>query len=110
MKNVITFESEFEHYLIVDSIKEKWFHLERMHVIGQQEIATHYLVHILMLKQSAVEKNISEFLGQIFRLLLVLPGHLLNRIPVGNVGSARVSAFVPMSISDDLKENLNKEK
>jgi hypothetical protein len=80
----------------------RWILLERLHIIGQQNVKTHFFVHFLMLQEAFSQKNISEFLGQLVRLFLVVPGHLFNRLPVGNVGTTRVSAFKSMPLPKDL--------
>lgn len=88
--------------------EEKWLRLERLHVIGQQFLSKHFLVHFLMLKLAVLDTNWREILGQLFRLILVLPGHFFNRLPLGNIGSSRVSPFKKMSIPDDLKNYFEK--
>lgn len=62
--------------------------------------------HWLMLKLAIKEANTTESLGQIFRLFLVIPGHILRRLPIGNVGTTRVSAFRKMEIPTDLQDLL----
>lgn len=81
-----------------------WKKLERLHVIGQQFILKHYLVHILMLRLALKERDIQEVYGQLLRLLMVAPGHLFKKIPYGNIGSSRVSPFQKMYIPEDLKD------
>jgi hypothetical protein len=39
----------------------------------------------------------------LFRLALVPLGSLTGRVPVGNTGRARISAFKPMPIPSDLE-------
>lgn len=96
------FENELAHYYKSNK-EEKWLRLERLHVIGQQFLSKHFFVHFLMLKVAVVDTNWREILGQLFRLILVLPGHFFNRLPLGNIGSSRVSPFKKMNIPDDLK-------
>lgn len=83
--------------------QKRWQHLERLHVIGQQFLSKHFQVHLMMLKQAFIDKNTYEILGQLLRLSLVFPGYLFGKLPIGNVGSARVSAFKKMEIPEDLK-------
>jgi hypothetical protein len=47
-----------------------------------------------------------EVFGQVFRFVVAGPGSLTGRYPVGNTGSADVSAFEPMPIPEDLQEYL----
>jgi len=88
--------------------EEKWLRLERLHVIGQHFLSKHFFVHLLMLKLAIFDKNWWEMRGQLFRLALIAPGHFFNRLPSGNIGSSRVSAFKKMSIPDDLKNYFEK--
>lgn len=100
------FKIELDLYRSSKDSAQKWYYLERLHILGQMFLFKHLHVHMLMLKQSLVDRNPQELLGQLFRLGLVLPGHILHRLPFGNVGSSRVSAFKMMDIPDDLKEIL----
>jgi len=103
------FENEFELFRKTESFESKWHHLERMHIIGQQSIGLHFSVHFMMLRQATDDKNSREFIGQVFRLFLILPGHIFGRLPIGNIGSTRVNAFQAMAIPEDLKKILNSE-
>jgi hypothetical protein len=51
-------------------------------------------------------RDVHEFFGQVFRLLVAGPGSLTGRYPVGNTGGANVSAFKPMAIPEDLRAAL----
>lgn len=82
---------------------EKWRQLERLHILGQLLIWYHYHIHFLMLELAFQERKMFELLGQIFRIILILPGHLLGQLPIGNIGTTRVSAFEKMAIPEDLK-------
>ena len=61
---------------------QKWQHLERLHIISQLSIQKHFFSHYLMLKEALVDKNLKESLGQILRIILVLPGHIFRRLPI----------------------------
>ena len=100
------FATEFEKYQTASSSIEKWSYLERLHIIGQLLVSLHLKTHWLMLKLAIKEANATESLGQIFRLFLVIPGHILRRLPIGNVGTTRVSAFRKMEIPTDLQDLL----
>ena len=43
-----------------------------------------------------------EAAGQLLRLALVPLGHALARLPMGNIGRARVSAFAPMALRPEI--------
>lgn len=83
-------------------VAQAWHLLEAMHVVGQTRIVPHARTHWLMLKLALRTRNMSEFNGQILRLLLVPLGHLLKRLPLGNSGRASISAFKPMRVSPEL--------
>lgn len=92
---------------IKEDSQKKWQHLERLHIIGQQFLFKHLHVHWLMLRQACLDRKPYEILGQLLRLSLVFPGHLFGKLPIGNVGSTRVSAFRKMEIPEDLKVYFN---
>jgi Protein of unknown function (DUF3703) len=79
-----------------------WAHLERAHILGQPFIGPHLRTHWEMLRLAVATRIRGEALGQVFRLVLVIPGTLLGRLPAGNTGRANVSAFVPMPIPAEL--------
>lgn len=98
------YEKELQLFLAEDKSQERWQHLERLHIIGQQFLFKHFQVHLLMFRQACIDKNLGEILGQLLRLSLVFPGHLFGKLPIGNIGSSRVSAFKIMAIPEDLKK------
>ncbi len=101
------FQNEFELFKKSHSIEDKWSRLERMHILGQMYFVLHFQVHLLMLILAIKQINLKEALGQVLRLALVTPGHIFQRLPKGNVGTTRVSAFAPMAVPEDLKSLLN---
>ncbi len=88
---------------------QKWKQLERLHVIGQMVMPLHYRVHYLMLMLAIRERKKVEVIGQILRIILVFPGHLFGKLPIGNIGTTRVSAFKPMAVPADLKDLISKD-
>lgn len=67
--------------------------LEEAHLMAQPKAWPHFLVHWKMFILALEFKNWEEFLGQIPRLLLAIPGSLLGKAPKGNVGSTRMGIF-----------------
>ncbi len=86
---------------------EEWNHLERAHILGQFYALKHLYVHVLMIGYSVRHKLVREFLGQIPRIMLAVPGSILKLAPKGNTGGADVGIFEPMQIPDDLQKILN---
>jgi len=80
--------------------------LESAHVLGQSALWPHLQSHYWMLKAGWRARDWSEIRGQLWRLLLTPLGHLFARLPLGNTGRARVSAFAPMAVSAELQQKL----
>lgn len=82
-------------------------HLERAHILGQSFPIAHARTHWWMLKVGWKRQDVVEILGQIPRIVGAL---LFSRlwVPLGNTGGARVSAFQPMPIPEDLQRLLDK--
>ena len=93
---------ELEYFKIEKKSAEKWRRLERMHIIGQSYLKLHFYTHICMLRLAIKEIKIKEILGQLIRLLLLIPGHITGRLPEGNVGTTRVNAFITMHLPEEL--------
>lgn len=79
-------------------------HLGRAHIISQMQWNNHLYVHYLMLCYALPRKDMKEILGQILRLILTLPGHLIQRLPKGNIGWSSVHFNREMEIPHDLKK------
>lgn len=77
-------------------------HLERAHVLSQRMTVRHTRVHGLMLVAGWRQRDWREVVGQIPRMLA---SALFSRlwVPHGNSGRARVSAFKPMPVPEDLR-------
>ena len=80
----------------------EWSRLERAHILSQPMIMPHIQTHVAMLAYGIRRRDGREVAGQLIRLILAGPGSLTGRYPVGNTGGAKVSAFLPMSVPDDL--------
>ncbi|MFM2274384.1 MAG: hypothetical protein RL211_256 [Pseudomonadota bacterium] len=88
-------------------VAQAWHLLEAMHVLGQTRLLPHTQTHWLMLGLSWRTRDFAEWVGQLFRLLLVPLGHLLGRLPLGNNGRASVSAFQPMAVPPALMATIH---
>lgn len=77
-------------------------HLERAHVLAQRLTLRHVRVHWLMLVAGLRRRDVREVVGQVPR---ILASALFSRlwVPHGNTGRARVGAFKPMPVPDDLR-------
>ncbi len=84
---------EYKDALAIYKTDKTWDSLEKVHILAQPFLLSHYSAHIMMLEKALQEKNVYEFLGQIMRLILVLPGNVFNLLPRNNPGTTRVSAF-----------------
>ncbi len=84
-----------------------FFHLERVHILGQSFPIEHARSHWWMLKVGWKRGDFVEIFGQLPRILGAL---LFSRIwvPVGNTGGARVPPFTSMPIPEDLRTLLEK--
>ena len=67
--------------------------LENAHLISQPYALPHLLVHWEMLKLALAFKQWREFVGQIPRLFLAMPGSWLGKAPNGNIGSTKMGIF-----------------
>lgn len=70
----------------------------------------HLKVHLLMLSLAIQTSNKREFVGQIARSLLAVPGTLSGRYPTGNPGSSDVSMFEVCDIPAEICEQFEGEK
>lgn len=81
-----------------------WRALERAHILAQPRLVIHLQVHWAMLGFAIAQRDRTEALGQILRLALAPVGKVTGRLPKGNTGRARVSAFAPMAVPAELRE------
>ena len=75
----------------------RWHWLEAAHVLGQASLPLHWRSHLAMLRYALTLRDGREAAGQLLRLALVPVGHLLGRLPWGNIGRAHVPALRPMA-------------
>lgn len=77
-------------------------HLERAHVLAQRMTARHTFVHWRMLVAGLRRGDRREVLGQVPRIVASIAFSRLW-VPRGNSGRARVGAFQPMPVPEDLR-------
>lgn len=67
--------------------------LEEAHLLAQPFAGPHFYVHWKMFLLAFEFRKWNEFMGQIPRLFLAIPGSLLGKAPKGNVGSTKMGIF-----------------
>lgn len=105
----LAFKTEIElaaKYKINGFSADEWNHLERAHILGQFFALKHLYVHILMIGYSIRQGSIGEFIGQIPRILLAIPGSVFKLAPKGNTGGSDVGIFQPMPVPEDIQKIL----
>lgn len=78
--------------------RARWDWLMAAHVVGQHDASLHLDCHRRMARLARESGDWFEFAGQVLRIALLPFGHLLGRIPEGNIGRASVgvtSRMVP---------------
>ncbi len=89
-----------------DDLDGAFTHLERAHVLGQWHVGPHVSAHLGMLRIGWRRRDLREILGQLLRIPGGAIGSAMGRVPRGNTGGSRVSAFREMPIPPDLRELL----
>lgn len=82
-----------------------FLHLGRAHIISQNSTLWHLYIHWLMFWYAFSRRDSFEIRGQILRLLVTVPGHMLGKVPKGNIGWSTVSLTEEMKLPPDI-ENL----
>ncbi len=85
-----------------------WPWLERAHILSQRLPLRHARSHWLMLRLGWQTGDYREVAGQLPRILAALLFSLIW-VPLGNNGRARVSAFAPMPLSEELQTLLARD-
>ncbi len=78
-------------------------HLGRAHILSQASAIQHLRIHCLMLLYALKTHDLKEVFGQIIRLLVTIPGHILGKVPQGNIGWSTVGLTEKMEVPEDLK-------
>lgn len=106
---ILEWDEHFHAYSRGD-FRAAWSHLERAHILAQKKPLLHAIAHFKMLRLAVRQRDNREILGQLHRLILAAPASVLGLLPVGNVGSSRVSPYLKMDIPQDLQEILDQVK
>lgn len=86
-----------------EPIDSQWDWLMAAHVVGQHDAAMHLDSHRRMLALARDSGDWREVVGQLARIALLPLGHLLGRIPLGNVGRATVGITQAMEPPQRIK-------
>ena len=78
---------------------EAFVHLERAHVLGQQNAAAHVLSHWLMLRVAVHRREPAAILGQAARIVLGAVGSIVGSVPTGGTN---ISMFKHLPIASEL--------
>jgi hypothetical protein len=95
--------------IIDGQVEAAWRCLERAHILTQRRPLLHGRSHWLMFKLGWQTGDLREVAGQLPRIVAAL---LFSRlwVPLGNNGRARVSAFAPMPLSEEMQRLLMSDK
>jgi len=74
-----------------DTLEDRWSWLMAAHVVGQHQARLHFDSHRRMLGLARESRDAREVAGQLLRIALLPLGHLLGKIPLGNVGRSTVA-------------------
>jgi hypothetical protein len=74
----------------------QWTWLQAAHVVGQHHPGLHFDSHKRMLVLARRTRDWGEVGGQLLRIALLPLGHLLRRIPAGNIGRSTVPVTLEM--------------
>jgi Protein of unknown function (DUF3703) len=88
-------------------LEQAFTHLERAHILGQQDTYWHVKIHQEMLHLGAKRGDSQEVAGQMLRIVGAATKTPLGIYPTGNTGGANVSPIKPMPIPADLQAVLD---
>lgn len=83
-------------------LEKSRYHLGRAHILSQSSALTHLKIHFMMLSFALRTLDSTEVLGQIIRVLVTIPGHILGKVPQGNIGWSTVGLTEVMDLPEDL--------
>lgn len=82
------------------------YHIGRAHILSQKSILLHLSVHLVMFIYSWRNRNYKEMRGQVLRFLVVIPGHILGKVPRGNTGWSSVGLMEVMDVPKEFEKYL----
>lgn len=85
-------------------MKKAVYHLGRVHILSQLSVFSHLAVHFIMLSFAIRSLDFKEVCGQVLRVVVTIPGHILGKIPWGNTGWTSVELTKPLPIPEDLRQ------
>jgi hypothetical protein len=91
-------------------LERAFAHLERAHVLGQQDTYWHIRVHQEMLRVGAKLGSAREVAGQVLRIIGAASKTPLGIYPTGNSGGANISPIKPLPIPEDLQAIIDAAK
>lgn len=94
------------HPTLQAAIASEMHSAECAHVPGPWHVRPHVLAHLGMLRIGWRQRDWREILGQLLRIPGAVIGTAIGRVPRGNTGGSRVSAFREMPIPPDLRNLL----
>ncbi|WP_408096349.1 DUF3703 domain-containing protein [Peredibacter sp. HCB2-198] len=100
------FEDELQFYQNSKDDDKIRHHLGRAHVLSQNSVTKHLYVHWLMFAYALKNMDLKETFGQLLRLFVTIPGHMMGRVPRGNIGWSTVGLTEVMQVPEDLKSVL----
>jgi hypothetical protein len=86
-----------------EDYKQCYRHLERAHILGQRNYISHVKSHYWMYRVGVKTGDVREALGQVTRMIMSIFS-IINLVPLGNTGRARISPIKPMPIPADLAQ------
>ena len=95
---------QYEKALHAENHELCFYFLGRAHILSQRSAILHIKVHWLMLLYAFKRSDYKEALGQILRMIVTIPGHVLGKVPHGNIGWSTVKLTQPMPLPEDLKK------
>jgi len=104
LKNAFNHEMELAQTSFAsEDYQQCYSHLERAHILGQRNYLPHVKSHYWMYKVGLKTGDVREALGQVVRMIMSIFS-IINLVPLGNTGRARISPVKPMPIPADLAQ------
>jgi hypothetical protein len=104
LKNAFNHEMELAKASFAsEDYQQCYNHLERAHILGQRNYLPHVQSHYWMYKVGVKTGDVREALGQVVRMIMSIFS-IINLVPLGNTGRARISPVKPMPIPADLAQ------